>query len=339
MFYDAQQYPKKHSALCWRSSSEFYTELSCYNLQEMPCCFQFKHEQTEMATLAFEPLIGYRLGVCCPAPVRSECNMTFRCDLQLIFFILVLEGSYHLDFGEESDISVDLEKNNFVVALCGNTVIHSLLKKQDNYCSICLALNPACIASYFGTTVSDSLLCTLRKQEKEGEVPYPMFTGLASPELQSLGRMIIRSGKTDFVSVANLRVASLGLFSKMLQIVCYREKTKQSTIYDDDMTIITRMKNMIELDVIKNRDAREVCRKVGITFTRANNLFRVLYGLTIHRFIHNCMMNHAYTLMQVKECTVSECAFEVGYSNIGHFIGAFKKQFNCTPGDILRDKR
>ena len=231
--------------------------------------------------------------------------MTCLCDLPWLVVVLVRDGSSHVDSGDSRDYSVDLRENDFMVSLRGNTVMHSLLKKQDNHCNICLSLDSDRVASYFGTQVSDSLIRALRGQLEEGRAPYPVFTKAASPELQSLGRMIVRSGKTDCLSVANLRVASLGMFSKMLQLVCCEKDAKKRIIYDDDMSTVTRIKNMIELDVIENSDAREVCAKVGVSLGRANRLFRELYGVTLSRFIHNCKMEHAHALMQARGCNVS----------------------------------
>jgi AraC-like DNA-binding protein len=32
---------------------------------------------------------------------------------------------------------------------------------------------------------------------------------------------------------------------------------------------------------------------------------------------------------------VSECAWDVGYNNISHFVAVFKKRFGITPGALL----
>jgi AraC-like DNA-binding protein len=41
-------------------------------------------------------------------------------------------------------------------------------------------------------------------------------------------------------------------------------------------------------------------------------------------------------MLKERKMNVSQCAFAVGYSNVGHFISAYKKLYGITPKQTMR---
>ncbi len=100
-----------------------------------------------------------------------------------------------------------------------------------------------------------------------------------------------------------------------------------------------------EVEAEKIRHAREILKKnmtdppllseladmTGINVNKLNKGFRILYGKTAFRCLHEDRMEYAHALLSQRNLNVSEVAWEVGYTNVGHFSGAFLKHYGIKP--------
>lgn len=59
--------------------------------------------------------------------------------------------------------------------------------------------------------------------------------------------------------------------------------------------------------------------------------FKEIYGVAPYHFLLSYKMELARQLLISENLQVKEVAHEIGYTNISHFIVAFKKQFGITP--------
>ncbi|WP_166963892.1 AraC family transcriptional regulator [Yeosuana marina] len=75
-------------------------------------------------------------------------------------------------------------------------------------------------------------------------------------------------------------------------------------------------------------DFANLCNKSESSFKRD---FKKIYNDTPVSWIRRKRLDKAAYLLTVKDYTVTECAFEVGYSNISYFIKIFTKQFGVSP--------
>lgn len=64
--------------------------------------------------------------------------------------------------------------------------------------------------------------------------------------------------------------------------------------------------------------------------------FRYLYGKTIHSYYQDTRMDQAMAMLESGQYLVKEIAYELGYQNPSHFIAAFKKKFEITPKQYLK---
>jgi len=64
--------------------------------------------------------------------------------------------------------------------------------------------------------------------------------------------------------------------------------------------------------------------------------FKSAYGIPVYQFIQHSRIMKAKDLLDTQQYSVTEVAYEVGYSNISHFSKTFKKYMNCNPGDYIR---
>ena len=74
----------------------------------------------------------------------------------------------------------------------------------------------------------------------------------------------------------------------------------------------------------------------GISAKYFETLFRQEYGVTPKEYLIRLRIEYAKVLLENEKYTVSDAAFEVGYSDIYHFSKIFKAKTGMSPGDVKR---
>jgi len=83
----------------------------------------------------------------------------------------------------------------------------------------------------------------------------------------------------------------------------------------------------------------ELAARVGLNDFKLKKGFRELFGTTVYGSLRTHRMETARSMLLDGDMTVSTVAMTVGYSNISHFIAAFKKHYDVTPGLLLQQSR
>ncbi|BDS10651.1 helix-turn-helix transcriptional regulator [Aureispira anguillae] len=66
--------------------------------------------------------------------------------------------------------------------------------------------------------------------------------------------------------------------------------------------------------------------------------FKALFGCTPQRWLKDKRMEKALCILNQKEITVTDLAFEIGYDNISYFIKEFKNRFGLSPKQYMLSK-
>ena len=74
----------------------------------------------------------------------------------------------------------------------------------------------------------------------------------------------------------------------------------------------------------------------GISAKYFETLFRQEYGVTPKEYLIRLRIEYAKVLLENEKYTVSDAAFEVGYSDIYHFSKIFKAKTGMSPGEVKR---
>jgi len=77
---------------------------------------------------------------------------------------------------------------------------------------------------------------------------------------------------------------------------------------------------------------------ISLSPTKLKQDFKAMYGLPMYEYFQKNRMRHAKTLLLEGRHSIKEIGIMVGYSNLGHFAGSFKKEFGILPSDITRQK-
>lgn len=108
-----------------------------------------------------------------------------------------------------------------------------------------------------------------------------------------------------------------------------------------------RNKNLIRLNTviqyIEKNYTEPISNKtlasiIHLSEDRFNHLFRESMGISPLNYMNDIRLKKAKHLLESGEYTVSEAAIEVGFGDLNHFGRLFRKKFEVTPSNILKQK-
>ncbi len=91
------------------------------------------------------------------------------------------------------------------------------------------------------------------------------------------------------------------------------------------------IKRLMEQFAISGLSAKELAELSGRSASAFNREFKLLYNTTPKQWLIDQRLWHAHMLLSQQQWSVTNAAAEAGYSNISHFIEAFKRKYGKTP--------
>jgi len=108
---------------------------------------------------------------------------------------------------------------------------------------------------------------------------------------------------------------------------------------------VDEVNNMIqaEAELVKNfsepaMNISSLSKMAGMSPTKFKKQFRNLYGLPVFEYYQKNRMLHAKNFLKMGIYSIQEVGNMVGYTNLGHFAGAFKKEFGLLPKDWVQSE-
>lgn len=83
----------------------------------------------------------------------------------------------------------------------------------------------------------------------------------------------------------------------------------------------------------------DLSKVAAMSPTKLKKDFKTVYGLPIYEYYQKNRMQKARDLLQKENCAIKEAGIMVGYTNLGHFAAAFKKEFGVLPSEMMHDRK
>lgn len=98
--------------------------------------------------------------------------------------------------------------------------------------------------------------------------------------------------------------------------------------------------NEITLENISNErfGVSELADKIGMSRSNLLRKIKSLTGKSVSQFIREIRLEEAQSLLKEKSHTVSEIAFEVGFSSVSYFIKCFRDLYGFPPGELANQE-
>lgn len=102
---------------------------------------------------------------------------------------------------------------------------------------------------------------------------------------------------------------------------------------EDDLTLIREVESYIsECYCSDTFTVDSILKKTYTSYHRLNFLFKSIHGMTISEYIRNKRIEKSKEMIADNAKSISQIAYEIGYSSISNYILAFKKVYQITPG-------
>jgi AraC-like DNA-binding protein len=116
-------------------------------------------------------------------------------------------------------------------------------------------------------------------------------------------------------------------------LIC-SETIKNSNILDNiktDYELLQKTLNYIQENFTDNISLKIISSKLGYSYTYLSKYLNKMLGISFVDFVNENRINYALYLLKNTELTITDIAYECGYSNIRSFNRNFVKITNTTP--------
>lgn len=116
---------------------------------------------------------------------------------------------------------------------------------------------------------------------------------------------------------------------------------KKSRLIDRIKTLIIEKIHQQNESSLAINSSDFISGEIGYDYSYLSHLFSSVEGITIEKYIINQKIEKAKELLAYNELTLSEIAYQLGYSSVQHLSSQFKKVTGLTPSHFkkLKDNR
>lgn len=184
----------------------------------------------------------------------------------------------------------------------------------------------------------------IKTNEKTSHIPVILLTAKIMPENELFG---LRNGADDYIkkpfipSILHARIKRQLAARKLLKEYYSRKVTLQPTnieITPFDEKFLKKAMAFIE-DNLQNAafNNESLEKELGMSHSTLYRKVKALTGLSIQEFIRSIRLKRAAQLLE-SGLSVSEAAYQTGFSEMKYFRAHFKAQFGCLPSEYTRAK-
>ena len=85
-------------------------------------------------------------------------------------------------------------------------------------------------------------------------------------------------------------------------------------------------------------NAEQFSEKMAMSYTQLYRKLKALTDLSVSCFIGSIRLEHAHTLLKNKAGTISDIAYQVGFSSTTYFATCFKKRYGYVPSKLIKQQ-
>jgi transcriptional regulator GlxA family with amidase domain len=133
-----------------------------------------------------------------------------------------------------------------------------------------------------------------------------------------------------------LEAKALEILALSIELVMDHERkaTQKPPQLPKDYEPIIRAKSILYQNYENPPGLTELARMVGVNKNKLNQGFRKVFGTSAFEYLRMQRLERARQLLVNSHKSVTEIAFEVGYSQPSGFSKAFKRYFGANPVDL-----
>lgn len=187
---------------------------------------------------------------------------------------------------------------------------------------------------YFDDSIIQEFLATSRVTEfSKKQIPDHLKFGVV-PNLHFFIDSLLNLYQSN-------QIRSKGLLQlKILELLYLLNGLAQEQQFADFLFQLTlpkkrNIKTFMEKNFDKPLKIEDYAYLTGRSLSTFRRDFKTFYNITPQKWLKEKRLDKAITILQEKEITVTDLAFEVGYENISYFIKEFKNKVGQSPKQYI----
>ncbi len=150
---------------------------------------------------------------------------------------------------------------------------------------------------------------------------------------------MLRNWISDITEANNKKIIQLEMRARLTRLASQTNEDKSSLgIQEHETSLVEKLAIYIAKNYQNPLKSKDISEHVGIHPDYANHIFKKAFGYTINEYIATERISHAQRLLLTTDMSITDIAYDSGFSSISRFNTVFLKISHCTPRDF-RKKR
>ena len=117
----------------------------------------------------------------------------------------------------------------------------------------------------------------------------------------------------------------------------FRQADTQTQLNGQELAHIQKAQDLLCRDLENPPSLFQLARSVGMSHTKLNRGFKILYGTTVFGYLRRYRLEQSRLLLDAANMNISEIAYASGFSSPSHFAKAFLACFGVQPSIYLKE--
>lgn len=259
---------------------------------------------------------------------------------------IVSDGDWiHVQFRVDGDGSEELAgitpyetpaKSCVITRYPENSVVERKISQADRWRFACLYMRPQVITDLLGISASDL------PQEigwvTEVSSCFPRSSVLAlQPAMAVAVNDILTcayrgSARRSFMKAKSIELLSSLIHACMAMSSCEADDKLRQV----DAAKVVRARDLMSDGIPNDWTLAYLARRVGLNRSKLASGFKNIYGVSVRRFWRDLNLDRASRRLRDSGASITEIAFDMGYSDTYSFTRAFQKRFGMCPSEMRK---
>ena len=157
-------------------------------------------------------------------------------------------------------------------------------------------------------------------------------------EYRTILKELLRDTITHPLAINFMQNRTMLLIEKFLvKLVTQQQPVAEKHRFtDNEIVRLMKIESMLVNDFsVTPPNINYLSRISAMSPTKLKTDFKRLYGMPIYEYYQKNRMQRAKALLLEGKHSIKEVGIKVGYSNLSHFAGSFKKEFGLLPSELI----
>jgi len=269
-------------------------------------------------------------------PQDEEYKTSFTVGKAPVEFLFCLKGESRAIIKHKSgDKPLNISEGEYLVTHIPNVSGNSLKKPDHELFIMNIFIDPEILRNLLENSSPSDLAIDLSDKKRE------LFL-----RIRKISKTVMVS-INEVISLIKAESANkLLLSAKICELITYvctdmasDSENRKSVLQPEDVNKILNAANILTGDIAKPPSVKQLSHRVALNEFKLKSGFKEVFSTTIYGYIRQERMEKAKKMLCEGSFSVSEVAWDIGYTNVSHFISLFHKTYGVNPGKYLSEIR